>query len=407
MNVLVSVLGLASLILVHEAGHFFVARAVGMSPRKFYIGFPPALVKVRRGDIEYGLGAIPLGGYVKIPGMHRPAPSDLDAHFSRAVHEQPALERPVERLKRLLASGDMAGAREQLPLLEAALAGITLSPVAQRSVSRGLSELRDALGSDAYWRQRTWKRVAVIVAGPATNVAFAVALLALVYVLGVPVATSSAVEQVVPGSPAAAAGLRAGDSVLAIGGRPVEPEQISETIRTSEGRPLSLTVERGERRLVLRSARPARRDGTYRLGFLLRPEYRRSGPLLATRQAVGDTWFVTKGIGGSLGGIVSGRRANEVSSPVGIVEGSSRALDEFGVRSYLQVLALISLSLALLNLLPLLPLDGGHIMFSLIEGIRGRAIGRAVYERASVIGLVFVLFLFVIGLSNDIERIRG
>jgi regulator of sigma E protease len=85
VNSLIAILGLAFLVLVHEAGHFFTARAVGMSPRKFYIGFPPAIAKTRRKGIEYGIGAVPLGGYVKIPGMHRPAPSDVDAHFGRAV----------------------------------------------------------------------------------------------------------------------------------------------------------------------------------------------------------------------------------------------------------------------------------------------------------------------------------
>ena len=79
MNIVVSILGLGLLILIHEAGHFFVARAVGMNPRKFYVGFPPALVKRTRNGIEYGVGAIPLGGYVKIPGMHRPAAGDLDS----------------------------------------------------------------------------------------------------------------------------------------------------------------------------------------------------------------------------------------------------------------------------------------------------------------------------------------
>ena len=78
MNSLIAILGLAFLVLVHEAGHFFSARLVGMQPRKFYVGFPPAAVKLRRKGIEYGIGAIPLGGYVKIPGMHRPAPSDVD-----------------------------------------------------------------------------------------------------------------------------------------------------------------------------------------------------------------------------------------------------------------------------------------------------------------------------------------
>src|SRR3954453_5911989 len=106
MNIAIAILGLAVLILLHEAGHFFVARAVGMSPRRFYIGFPPALVKVKRKGIEYGVGAIPLGGYVKIPGMHRPAPTDLDASFGPALLENPSLVGPVERLKRLLAEGN-------------------------------------------------------------------------------------------------------------------------------------------------------------------------------------------------------------------------------------------------------------------------------------------------------------
>ena len=81
MSILIAILGLAVLILLHEAGHFSVARAVGMRPRRFYLGFPPALVKVVRNGIEYGIGAIPLGGYVKIPGMHRPAASDLDVQI--------------------------------------------------------------------------------------------------------------------------------------------------------------------------------------------------------------------------------------------------------------------------------------------------------------------------------------
>jgi regulator of sigma E protease len=91
MSVLVSIAGLAFLILIHEAGHFFTARAVGMKPRRFYIGFPPAVLKTTRNGIEYGLGAIPLGGYVKIPGMHRPAPSDVDVHFGPALYESPRL----------------------------------------------------------------------------------------------------------------------------------------------------------------------------------------------------------------------------------------------------------------------------------------------------------------------------
>ena len=106
MNVFVAIIGLAFLILIHEAGHFFAALSVGMRPRRFYLGFPPAIVKKTRNGIEYGIGMIPLGGYVKIPGMHRPAPADVDMHFGRALQQRPELAGPLQRLKRALAAGD-------------------------------------------------------------------------------------------------------------------------------------------------------------------------------------------------------------------------------------------------------------------------------------------------------------
>jgi regulator of sigma E protease len=153
--------------------------------------------------------------------------------------------------------------------------------------------------------------------------------------------------------------------------------------------------------------RAEKSEGAYRLGFALAAaSYERQGPLAAVERATLETWRWTKAIGVALGDAVTSRDSEAVSTPVGVVQGSSRAL-EAGFRHYLQVLALISLSLALLNLLPLLPLDGGHIAFSVVEGVRGRAIGRGAYERASVIGIAFVLFLFVVGLSNDIGRIRS
>jgi regulator of sigma E protease len=406
MSITVAILGLAVLILVHEAGHFYVARAVGMRPRKFYIGFPPALAKVHRGGIEYGLGAIPLGGYVKIPGMHRPAPSDLDVHLARAVAEAPELSAPIEHVKRPLASGEMEAARPKFRELEAAVQRATLSAPARRAAERGLTELRDALGPDAYWRQRTWKKIAVIFAGPGTNLVFAVGLLAVVFMIGIPVETTRTVESVLPDSPAQSAGLMGGDRIVAINGRPISADRISETIRGSRGRPLALTVVRDGERVRLRPVSPQSTDGSLRLGFALEPRYERYGPVSSLRLATETTWEVTNAIGEALGGIATGENREDVSSPVGIVQGSSQAL-EAGFRYYLQVLALISLSLALLNLLPLLPLDGGHITFSIIEGVRGRSLGREAYERVSIVGIAVVLFLFAIGLSNDIGRLSG
>src|SRR5947207_12397387 len=114
MSILIAIVGLGFLVMIHEAGHFFTALAVGMRPRRFYIGFPPALVKKQRGGVEYGIGAIPLGGYVKIPGMHRPAPSDLDVHFGSALYEAPQLLQPIERVKRPLAESEFDAARAAL-----------------------------------------------------------------------------------------------------------------------------------------------------------------------------------------------------------------------------------------------------------------------------------------------------
>jgi regulator of sigma E protease len=397
---LVAVLGLAFLVLIHEAGHFVTALVLRMRPRKFYVGFPPALAKVRRGGIEYGLGAIPLGGYVKIPGMHRPAPSDLDAHFSMALHEAPELTGTVERIKRKLNRGEFEPGAE-LDALEAVVEGVELSPPARRRAERGLNELRDGLGRDAYWRAETWKRIAVIFAGPGTNLLFAVGLLSLVFLIGVRVATLG-VAEVSPGSPAQLSGLRAGDRVVGVGGEPVEHfEQVFARIQEAEGARISVRVQRGDDFRTL-TVTPTRYHGAnWAIGFRPGIRWERHTPLDAVSLAVGRTWEVTKAIGVGFSRLVTGEGRRDIASPVGITRVSSQAV-EADFRVYLQLLAFISLSLALLNLLPLLPLDGGHIAFSIVEGVRRRAVGRDVYERVSIVGIALVLMLFFIGLSNDL-----
>ena len=404
MNILVAIGGLAFLILIHEAGHFFTALAVKMRPRRFYIFFPPAIVKWQRKGIEYGIGAIPLGGYVKIPGMHKPAGADLEGQFGPAVDEAPWLAAHLEPVTTALDDDRLQDARTGLGDLRAAVERSDLSAPARKSAERGLTDTYDAVADDAYWRAPVWKRVTVIAAGPLTNLVFAVLLLAVVFMLGVPSKVDRTIATVDPGTPAAEI-VRAGDTIVAINGQPVEGDQISEKIRASNGDPVSVTVERGGEELTVQ-ARPRMIEGAYRLGFTLGVIYESYGPWDALKLAGERTWEATSAIGASLGRIVTGEGRKEVASPVGIVQASSETL-EAGFREYLGILALISLSLALLNLLPLLPLDGGHIAFSLAEGVRGRAIPRAAYERASAIGILIVLFLFFIGLTNDVNRIRG
>jgi regulator of sigma E protease len=408
MSVLVAILGLAFLILIHEAGHFFTARAVGMRPRKFYLGFPPALLKTTRKGIEYGIGVVPFGGYVKIPGMHRPAPSDLDVHFGPALYEEPRLLPDVERVKRLVAREELDQARVELGTLERALRAATLPAKARKAADRGLNELADGLGADAYWRQRTWKRLAVIAAGPGTNLLFAIVLLAAVYMLGIPSDASRRVGDVIPGTPAVTAGLQAGDRIVGVNRVPAYSfTDVRDAIHNSKGKPLVLSVVRNGRYVELRPVRPQKTGGVYTLGFHpATVRYKHYSPGRALVLAGDDTWLVTKAMGTWLSHLANGSGRKDVSTPVGIVQQSSKAV-QVGYREYLQVLAIISLSLALLNLLPLLPLDGGHMLFSIVEGVRGRAVGRAVYERVSAVGIALVLLLFFVGLSNDIGHIAG
>jgi regulator of sigma E protease len=407
MNVFLAIFGLAVLILLHEAGHFYVARAVGMRPRRFYIGFPPAVVKVVRNGIEYGIGAIPLGGYVKIPGMHRPAASDLDVQLGPALKEDPSLFPKVARIKRALEASDLDAAREALPELVQAVEEAEFSPSAGKLARRALTELDDALSPDAYWRQRTWKRIAVIFAGPGMNIVIAVLLIALAYMIGVPGNADRSVKHVKADTPAAHIALHPGDKIIAINSRPTPNfDAVSQLIRASKGKPITVTILRGGRPLTLGPVKTKKIGDRWALGFEPGWQEINYGPIGAVTHALGDTWSATRATITFIPRLITGSGTKEVSSPVGIVDYSSQAAS-LTFTLFLQILGLISLSLAILNLLPLLPLDGGHILFSIIEGIRGRAVGREVYERASAIGIALFLVLMFIGLSNDINRLGG
>ena len=397
MSTLVAILGLAFLILIHEAGHFYTALAVGMRPRKFYIGFPPPLVRTRRRGIEYGIGTIPLGGYVKIPGMHRPAARDLDYRLQNAMRRSPELVQPVEAVKRALDGDDYDAASASLPRLEEALR-------AAGEPTDGLNDVRDALAKDAYWKQAPWRRILVIFAGPGTNALFAVLIFTILFMTGGGKATTT-VDQVLAGTPAARMGLQAGDKIVSVDGRSVQtPTDIPKTISHSHGHPVTLLVSRDGKITILGPTKPQKTAGVYRLGFALKGEG--LAPLPALKSSLRLTAIVSRDIVTSLTHLIHKQGRSQISSPVGIVQGSSAAVHQ-GTDSYLWVLGLISLSLALLNLLPLLPLDGGHIFFSLLEAVRGRAVAREVYERVSAVGIALVLMLFFIGLTNDVGRIGG
>jgi regulator of sigma E protease len=358
--------GFAALVVLHELGHFTAAKAVGMRVERFSLFFPPLIAKIRRGETEYAIGAVPLGGYVKITGMN------------------PNEELPPE--------------------------------VAPR----------------AYYRQPVWKRIVVIGAGPAVNIALAFLILwALFWADGVQ-RSDIGVRAVEAGSPAAQV-LQPGDLILSIDGAPgYAPDQ---TIDVIDERLTALTAAVAKQKCAggattdgCRAAEPTEvvvlREGEripipvrgfydsklkrMRLGFSFGVDSTRPvGPAEAADLSVSAMWNVTTLTVDRLAKIfVSSEARKDVSGVVGSYEATRQSFD-FDTTQALRILALISLSLGVINLFPFLPLDGGHIFWAIAEKIRGRPIPFSVLERASVIGIMLVALLFVIGLSNDIGRITS
>ena len=304
VNIAVAIGGLAFLILIHEAGHFFTALAVKMRPRKFYIFFPPALAKWHRNGIEYGSARSRSAATSRFPGCTSPRPGTSRPTSSRREGRLPPGRRGgADRAGPCRGALRRGAGRAVRASVE--VAGIDLSRPARRAADRG-PDVDDALSPEAYWRAPTWKRIAVIFAGPATNYVFAVLALAVVFMLGVPTGATRVVE----GEP----GLPRGRDGVAAGRRDHGGEQDGRRVR----RP-----RRGDPRERRRARDPHGRagraelqlegtpqldptDDVYQLGFAFGLDFEGYGPLEAIGLAFETTWEVTKAIVSSLGRLVTG-----------------------------------------------------------------------------------------------------
>jgi regulator of sigma E protease len=393
--------GLAALIILHEFGHFIAAKATGMRVERFFLFFPPKLVSVRRGETEYGIGAIPLGGFVKITGMN---PEEVEPRDPSAPVKPGLLER-VE-------SAD----QDQGP-----------------GVSEPGAPLPPELLERAYYNQPVWKRIVVIAAGPAMNVLIAFLIL-FALAFGAERATTLEVTEIEKDAPAHGV-LEDGDRIISVdgvaptdgGSKPSSDDldrrarRFADQVNThscpgepSDGcraaTPATVVVERDDKPLTLQATPFYDADAErYRLGFRfeaagLVPE-NPSAPE-AAEMAGGVMWDVTSGTISTIARIFLPEQREQLSGIVGVSAVTHEAI-EFDSRLALTLLALISLSLAIINLFPFLPLDGGHIFWSLVEKVRGRRVPFSVIERASAVGFMLILVLFVIGLSNDIGRLTG
>jgi regulator of sigma E protease len=276
-------------------------------------------------------------------------------------------------------------------------------------------ELPPDVAPRAYYHQPVWKRIVVISAGPAMNLVIAFLIL-FGLAFGARELTSQ-VAETAPGSPARQV-LQSGDRIIAVDGVRGDPadysQQISRHRCAGEQRPgcrartpVVLQVERGGQVRTIR-VRP-RYDtdqGRTLIGFTFatRPVDRSIGG--AAETAVDLMWTVTTGTVEAIVRIFDPEQREQISGVVGSYEVTRQAF-EFDERRALALLAVISLSLAIVNLFPFLPLDGGHIFWSLVEKVRGRPVSYRIMEQSGVLGFVLVIFLFVIGLSNDIGRLTG
>ncbi|HET7120265.1 MAG TPA: site-2 protease family protein [Solirubrobacterales bacterium] len=351
-------LGFCLLIILHEAGHFVAAKATGMRVERFFLFFGPTIWSFKRGETEYGVKAIPLGGYVKITGMN-----------------------PEE----------------------------DVSP-----------EVEDR----AYYRQDVWKRIVVVAAGPAVNIVLAFAILFGVYLAAGKPQIEQSVGEVKAGTPAAKV-LQPGDRIVAVDGNSYAGLDTEERLvrfgnqvashecagNQVEGcraaTPVRLEVERGGKSLSF-TVFPRYDAGVKRalIGFSYGSVNEAIGPGTAASEAGNAIWEVASGTVHVFTHLFESQQREQVSGVVGISDVGHQVVEKSLERALL-MLALVSLSLGLVNLLPILPLDGGHIFWSLVEKVRGRPASLRVMERATVVGIALVMMLFFLGLSNDIGRITG
>jgi regulator of sigma E protease len=427
---------LIALVVLHELGHFLAARAVGVRATKFYIFFPPALLKRTIGDVEYGIGAIPAGGFVKLPGMFEPDPGDvaervrlelddvqpfvrdgdvrlqLDAG-RRAVAHADGPDALVEPLNELRAS--LLDVHEELP-------GDALEARATvRSATDRIASVLDDLHPRAYWRAALWRRMTVIFAGPLANVIIAFVVLVGFYGAWVPrydITKPFHLSAVEANGPAKMAGVSTKDQIIGWNGPIVgqDVDTLNDRIEHGRGKPVTLTWRDRHGTVTSRTIFPAHVNGedTPRIGVAL-PRSQDVQVEVAGRTGVAwpraahfallEMRDITWGSVSSIPRVFfDSQKRKELSSVVGIVQVADD-VDQAGM--LVRYVAFISMALAVMNLLPLLPLDGGHLLFGVLEAIRRRPMPRAAFERYSMIGMAFVLLLFFIGLDNDITRARG
>lgn len=347
-SILAAVVGLGVLIVFHEFGHFLLAKLSGVGVLTFSVGFGPKLWVKKKGETEYALSAFPLGGYVKMVG-----------------------EDPEEEVKAV----DLERSFAHKSLL---------------------------------------KRTAIVAAGPGFNLLLAVFLLMVVFLFyGVPV-LSNLVGAVEPDSPAAQAGIQKGDRIVAVDGQAVTAwDDLSSAIKQSGGQPLALRVQRSGEEVAM-TVQPRKREvknifgelkEDWMIGIGSQVSIEKGDPGLAVSKAFIQTYEYSKltliGLYKMITREVSPRN---LGGPILIAQMAGQQAQE-GIGSFLAFLAVLSINLGVLNLLPVPVLDGGHLFFFAVEAVIGRPVSLKYREKAQQVGIFLLLLLMIFAFANDIFRL--
>ncbi len=360
------VIVLSVVVFIHEYGHFIVGRWCGVRVDAFSIGFGPELwARMDRHGTRWRIAAIPLGGYVKFHG---------DANGA-SVPDPDAVE---------------------------------AMPAAERAVT--------------FAAQPVWKRSAIVFAGPFANFLLAIAIFTGMFAYYGRTVLTPRIGSVVEGGAGQAAGFMPGDLVVTIDGAPIPTfSKMQEIVSVSADTKLVFVVRRNDRDVAI-TATPAWREvdsaaGKMRIGMLglkastapADVHEERFGPVQSLGMALDETWQVVHRTGTYVGGLISGREsADQLSGPIGIAQISgqmAQAATKVGLAPFLNLIAILSVSIGLLNLMPVPLLDGGHLLFFSIEAVRGQALNERAQEVAFRIGLAMVGMLMIFSTYNDIARL--
>ena len=421
---------LGVLIFVHELGHFLAAKRVGIRVLKFQLGFNPTILSVKRGDTEYSIGALPFGGYVKMAGdsPDEPLTGRADEFLSKSKWErfQVLIMGPTMNL--LLAvvvtafvlyrGAEVPAFQDMPPVVGTVMTG---SPAAKSDLQPGDRILSVAGRNVDTWEQffiaigsrpnretsltiqrdgREMERVVTPIVPPGQS-RFEIGD------IGVLPNVHPHLQSVSPGEPGERAGLKAGDVILAVDGQPITFEtQLREAIAKHPEQPMTITILRdGARQSV--TVTPARHGDIGWLGVVLVDESKslKPGPIeavvLSVQRNVESAGLIFQTVWGL---ITRETSPKQLMGPVAIAQLSGESA-QLGWIPLLSLMAMISLNLGLLNLLPIPILDGGHIFIMALEGVARRDFSARVKEKMLLAGFVVLMMLMVTVIYNDLARI--